>query len=109
MDLQPKLSLRRLRPKYNDLGLGRDMAWYACPGGLLVNSFNLSKICIVIFFLFFLSTLQPYVPHPHVPSWSEMTEWSIERKIGTAEVYLLLKKSGALLPATKTNLSNSLP
>ena len=34
MDLQQKLSLRRqlmgLSPKYNDLGLGRDMAWYAC-------------------------------------------------------------------------------
>ena len=27
-------------PKYNDLRLGRDMAWYACPCGLLVNSFN---------------------------------------------------------------------
>ena len=44
MDLQPKLSLRRqligLSPKYNDLWLGRDMTWYACPWGLLVNSFN---------------------------------------------------------------------
>ena len=44
MDLQPKLSLRRqlmgLSPKYNDLGLGRDMAWYACLWGLLVSSFN---------------------------------------------------------------------
>ena len=44
MDLQPKLSLQRqlmgLSPKYNDLELGRDMAWYACPWGLLVNSFN---------------------------------------------------------------------
>ena len=29
-----------LTPKYNDLGLGRDMAWYACPWGLLVKSFN---------------------------------------------------------------------
>ena len=31
----PELSLRRqlmgLSPKYNDLGLGRDIAWYACP------------------------------------------------------------------------------
>ena len=43
MDLQPKLSLRRqlmgLSPKYNDLGLGRDMAWNACPWGLLVFFF----------------------------------------------------------------------
>ena len=35
MDLQPKLSLLRqligLSPKYNDLGLGTVMAWYACP------------------------------------------------------------------------------
>ena len=34
MDLQPKLSLRRklmgLSSKYNDLGLGRDMAWCVC-------------------------------------------------------------------------------
>ena len=33
--LQPKLSLRTqlmgLSPKYNDLELGRDMAWYARP------------------------------------------------------------------------------
>ena len=60
MDLQPKLSLRRqlvgLSPKYNDLGLGRDMAWYVCPWGLLVNSFNWGgfvKISIVIFSFFF--------------------------------------------------------
>ena len=35
MNLQPKLSLRKqlmgLSPKYNDLRLYRDMAWYACP------------------------------------------------------------------------------
>ena len=41
MDLQPKLSLRRqlmgLSPKYNDLGLGRDMAWYACPYALMID------------------------------------------------------------------------
>ena len=85
MDLQPKMSLRRqlmgLSPKYNDLGLGRGMAWYACPWELLVNSFNwsgLSKICIVIFFLFVFSITN--VPHPHLPSWSDMTECSIERK-----------------------------
>ena len=33
MDLQPKLSLRRqlmgLNPKYNGIGLGRGMSWYA--------------------------------------------------------------------------------
>ena len=58
MDLQPKLSLRRLlmdlSPKYNDQGLGRDMALDVCPWGLLVNIFEvaLSKICIAIFFLF---------------------------------------------------------
>ena len=32
---QAKLSLRRqlmgLSPKYNDIGLGKDMALYACP------------------------------------------------------------------------------
>ena len=32
--------LMGLSPKYNDLGLGRDMAWYTCSWGLLVNSFN---------------------------------------------------------------------
>ena len=35
LDLQPKLSLWRqlmgLSPKNKDLGLGSDMAWYACP------------------------------------------------------------------------------
>ena len=44
LDLQPKLWLRRqligLSPKYNELGLGKDMAWCACPWGLLVISFN---------------------------------------------------------------------
>ena len=41
-----------LSPKYNDLGLGRDMAWYACPWELLVNTcvvltkVALSKICL---------------------------------------------------------------
>ena len=30
-----------LSPKYNDLGLGRDMAWYACPSGLLCQRFVL--------------------------------------------------------------------
>ena len=34
------MQLMVLSPKYNDIWLGRDMAWYACPWGLLVNSFN---------------------------------------------------------------------
>ena len=86
MDLQAKLSLQRqlmdLSPKYNDLGLGRDMAWYACPWGMLVNNFNWGGVikdlyCYLFLLLVFLST---YVPHPHLPSWSDMTECSIERK-----------------------------
>ena len=64
MDLQTKLSLRRqligLSQEYNDLGLGRDMAWNACPWGQLVNSFNwggfvkdLYCYLFLVFFFFF--------------------------------------------------------
>ena len=53
MDLQPKLSLQRqlmgLSPKYNDLGLGRDMAWYDCLS-IVLTEVALSKFCIIIFF-----------------------------------------------------------
>ena len=70
-------------PKY-DLGLGRD----ACPWGLLVNSFNWGGFvkdlyCYLFLFLFSLSLslcLSLYVPHPHLPSWLDMTECSIGRK-----------------------------
>ena len=52
-EFQPKLSLQRqlmgLSPNYNDLGMGRDMAWYAFPEDCLL--IVLSKICIVIYFL----------------------------------------------------------
>ena len=86
MDLQPKLSLGRqwmgLSPKYNDLELGRDMACYACPWGLLVNSFNwggfAKDLYCYLFLVFFFRVT--YVPHPHLPSWSDMTECSIKRK-----------------------------
>ena len=54
---------------------------------------------LFFFFFFFFFFTVPYVPYLHLPSWSEMTEWNIERKTGTAEMYFLLKKSGALLPA----------
>ena len=40
-----------LTPKNNDLELGGDMAWYACPCGLLVNSFNGSGWLFQIFVL----------------------------------------------------------
>ena len=40
IELPLRKQLMGLSPKYNDLGLGRDMAWYACPWELLVNSFN---------------------------------------------------------------------
>ena len=87
LDLQPKLSLRRqlmgLSPKYNDLGLGRDMTWYASPWGLPVNGLNWGGFvkglyCYLFFFVFLF--LVTYVSRPHLPSWSVMTEYSIERK-----------------------------
>ena len=36
-----------LSPKYNNLGLGRDMAWYACPRGLLVYEPGYEKMCLM--------------------------------------------------------------
>ena len=29
-----------------------------------------------------------YVPYPHLPSWSDMTKWSIERKKGRDQIVL---------------------
>ena len=62
MDLQLKLSLQRqlmgLSPKYNDIGLGRDMAWSlrtacTCKYIVVLTEVSLSKICVVIFFFSF--------------------------------------------------------
>ena len=58
-----------LSPKYNDLGLGRDMAWYTCPWELLVNSFNWGGFIkdlycyffLVFFFLFFFCFFLKYL------------------------------------------------
>ena len=65
MDLLSKLSLLRqligLSAKCNDLGLCMDMAWYACPWGLLANSFNwggfVKDFYCYLFLVFFLSNL----------------------------------------------------
>ena len=65
MDLQPNLFLRRqlmgLSPNYNDLWLYRDMASYACPWGLLANSFNcggfVKDLYCYLFLVLFLSNL----------------------------------------------------
>ena len=43
-----------LRPKYNELGSGRDMAWYACAWGLQVNSFNWGGFVKDLYCYFFL-------------------------------------------------------
>ena len=68
MDLQPKLSLRRqlmgLSPKYNDLGLGKDMAWYACPWGLLVNCINWGGFVKDLYWYLFL-VLKYFMCHTH--------------------------------------------
>ena len=61
IDLHPKLSLRiqLISPKYNNLVLGSDMAWYACPWGLLVNSFNWGGFVKDLYYLFLVSSPEP--------------------------------------------------
>ena len=68
-------SVMDLSPKYNDL-------WFGQGHGLVYLSLRtackvaLSNICIAIFFSFY----EAYVPIPHLPSWSDITECSIDRK-----------------------------
>ena len=62
IDLHPKLSLRiqLISPKYNNLVLGSDMAWYACPWGLLVNSLNWGGFVKDLYcYLFLVSSPEP--------------------------------------------------
>ena len=59
-------------------GLGRGMAWMPYPEDslrMVLIEVALSKIYISYF-----SFLVTYVPYPHLSSWSDMTESSIDRK-----------------------------
>ena len=87
-----------LRPKYNDLRLGRDMA-----GGLLVNSFNLSKICIVIFFLFFLKYLTALCATPTcaIMVRNDRVEYR-EKDRNSRNVFFAEEIWSSVLPARKT-------
>ena len=49
---------------------------------IVLTEVALSKTCIICFSFLFEVT---YVPHPHLPSWSDMTESSIDRKENKTE------------------------
>ena len=78
-----------LSPNYNDLELGRDMAWYACPWGMLVNSFNWGGfvkdlywyLLVVVFLSNLYATLTPAIMGRHQNQNQNCYWWHVQMTI----------------------------
>ena len=81
-----------LSTKYNALWFEQGQSLDTCHWGLLINSFNWGSFVKDLYQFSCFSFLVTYVPHPHLSSWSDMTESSIERKKENRTVWFCFHK-----------------